>query len=304
MKKGVLFVLLGALLWGTLPAFTRLAYLHGSDPLTAAAWRAYLAAGVFFVWFLCDGTFRSIKWKEIPFYMLYGLVGVGGTFVFYMIAVERLSTAMAAMLLYTAPAFVILLNRLFYKEPITRVKIIALLCTFGGCFLVVRGYDPAAFQASIGSIVIGLLAGISYSMVTVLGHIAQRKHDSRTNAGLMILFGALVFLFIRPPWKLSAPTLPLWGAYAGIALLGSIFAYLAYLKGLSSGLDGGIASIAATAEPVIATLLGVLLFKDVLEGLQIFGMLIVLGGVMLPMLKERLQQKRQLQEGATHLGSD
>ncbi len=284
MRKGVLFVLLGAAMWATLPIFSRYVYSNGSDPVTAAAWRAYLAAGIFLVWFLADGTLKKLCWKELPFYLLYGVVGVGGTFLFYMLAVERLSTAMAAMLLYTAPAFVILLNRIFYREPITKTKLIALLCTFGGCFLVVRGYDPAALFASGGGILIGLLSGVSYSMVTVLGRAAGRKHDSRTNAGLMILFGSLIFLFLRPPWELTAPSAPLWLGYAGLALIGSVGAYLAYLRGLSCGLEGGVASITATAEPVIATLLGVLCFGDLLEIWQVLGIAVVFTGVALPML--------------------
>lgn len=282
MKKALFLVLLGAFFWGTLPVFSRVAYASGSDPLTAAAWRCYLAAIVFVAIFLVRGTFKTIKLREVPFYIVYGVLGVGGTFVFYMLALEQLSTAMAAMLLYTAPAFVILLSRLFYKEPITRTKVVALLCTFGGCFLVVRGYDISALTASFGSILIGLASGFSYSMLTVMGRVALKKHDSQTNAGLMVLFGTLVFLIIRPPWRLAAPTPILWGSYIGLALFGSVFSYLAYLGGLAKGLDGGIASIAATFEPVVATLFGVFVFGDVLEIWQVLGILVVLCGVALP----------------------
>lgn len=292
MKKGILFILLGAALWGTLPVFSRLVYTHGSDPVTAAAWRAYLASAIFLVWFLANGTLRRLKAREIPFYLLYGILGVGGTFLFYMMAIEQLSTAMAAMLLYTAPAFVILFSRIFYKEPITRVKVLALCATFGGCFLVVRGYDPATFSANWGGILIGLLSGISYSMVTVLGRRAAALHDSHTNAGLMILFGTLIFLFLRPPWRLAAPTPILLGGYAGLALLGSVGAYLAYLHGLSLGVEGGVASLVATTEPVIATVLGVLLYKDVLEFWQVLGMAIVLIGVLLPLLAGRKKAEK------------
>lgn len=291
MKKGVLLILLSALLWGTLPVFSRLVYANGSDPVTAAAWRAYIASAVFLIWFLMDGTLKKLKLHEIPFYSLYGLTGVGGTFLFYMMAIERLSIAMAAMLLYTAPAFVILLNRIFYKEPVTRVKILALCATFGGCFLVVRGYDPAAFTANLGGLLIGLLSGICYSMVTVLGRKAASLHDSRTNAGLMILFGACIFLFLRPPWRLTLPALPLLGGYMGLALLGSVFAYLAYLRGMAQGIEGGIASIIATAEPVIATLLGMLVYGDKLEIWQVLGMVIVFAGILLPLYGKLIKTK-------------
>lgn len=293
MKKGALFILLAAFLWGLLPVFSRLAYQMGSDPLTSAAWRAYLASAVFLVWFLAKGTFKTLRVREIPFYLLYGLTGVGGTFIFYMLAIERLSTAMAAMLLYTAPAFVILLSRVFYKEPITKVKLAALLLTFGGCFLVVRGYDIGSLRASLGGVAIGLLSGLSYSMVTVLGRKASRLHDSQTNAGLSMLFGALVFLFIRPPWQLAAPPLPLLANYLALALLSSVGAYCCYLYGMAQGIEGGVASLLATAEPVIATLLGALVFADTLEIWQALGVAVVLAGAGLPLLAARIAASRQ-----------
>ena len=222
MKKGVWYVLLGAALWGILPIISRFLYLAGSDPVTAAAMRAYLAALIFLIWFLLDGTFKRFRLKELPFYIAYGLCGVGCTFLFYMLAIERLSTAMAAMLLYTGPAFVILFSRLFYREPITKVKLISLICSFGGCFLVVKGYDPSAFGGNLAGILIGLASGISYSMVTVMGRKAKALHGGKENAGLMIIFGSLVFLFLRPPWQISVPTFSLFAGYLSLALFCSV----------------------------------------------------------------------------------
>ena len=283
MKKGFWFVVLGAMQWATLPLFSRFVYANGSDPLTAAAFRGYIASAIFLIWFLCKGKLKGVTLREIPFYLCYGIFGVGGTFVFYMIAIDLLSTSMASMLLYTAPAFVIIFSRIFFGDPITKIKLAGLLCTLGGCFLVVRGYDFSSFSGNLTGILIGLASGICYSMVTILGRIANKKHDSTTNTGLMTMLGSLMFLFIKPPWTLSMPTLPLWGGYAGLAVIGSIGAYLAYLKGLSSGLDGGLASMTATLEPVLATTLGVLVLGDPIEIWQIAGIAVVLCGIGLPL---------------------
>ncbi len=290
MKKtlvGIVFVLLAATMWGTLPTFSRLAYAEGSDPYTAAAMRAYLASLVFVIWLGANGTLRKLGPREIGFYFIYGLAGVSGTFLFYMIAVEKLSTAMAAMLLYTGPSFVIIFSRIFYKEPITRSKLAALLCTAAGCALVLKLYAPGGGADPVG-ILIGLCSGLSYSMVTVLGKkAADYKHDSITNAGLMIMFGTLVFFFIRPPWGIRIPTVTLGIDYLGLALFGSVFAYIAYLKGLESGLEGGIASITASVEPVMATVISAAVFGDTLEWPQALGMAIVLLGVSIPIVSQR-----------------
>lgn len=286
MKRtsGLIYVILGASLWGTLPVFSRLAYAAGSTAVTAAAMRAYLAALLSLAWLFVQRNQWHLSIRDFPFYLLYGATGIGGTFLFYMMAIERVSTAMAVILLYTGPAFVILISRLAFGEPITRAKASALACTFAGSILVVRGYDPASLAASWSGILIGLASGLCYSMTTVLGRMARQKNTSTINASLMLVFGALVFLPINPPWKIPLPTPVLWLNYLALAILGSVLAYAFYLKGLSTGLDGGVASLAATIEPVLATLLGALVFNDRLEPLQMLGVAVVLTGIVLPIL--------------------
>lgn len=292
MKKsyGLIYVLFGASLWGTLPVFSRLAYAAGSTAVTAAAMRAYLAAILSLAWLWAHRAKCQLAWRDVPFYLMYGATGIGGTFLFYMMAIERISTAMAVILLYTGPAFVILISRLAYGEPITRAKALALACTLAGSSLVVRAYDPLALSADWTGILIGLASGLCYSMTTVVGRLARHKNPPSVNAGLMLAFGAVVFLPIKPPWQIPLPTPTLWLNYLALAILGSVLAYALYLKGLSTGLDGGIASLAATIEPVLATLFGALVFKDLLEPLQILGVAVVLTGILLPILW--LPQKR------------
>ncbi len=276
MKKGYLYVLLSAFLWGTLPVFCRIAYSMGADSLSAAGARSYIAALIFLILFLFKGTFKEVKIKDIPFYILYGLVGVGGTFYFYMLAIERLSTAMASVLLYTAPAFVIIFSRIFYKEKITPVKALALFGTLIGSALVMRAYEPSSLGNNIPNIFIGLLAGISYSMVTILGKIAKTKGKPETNSGLMLIFGSLIFLFVKPPHMIDVPSIWIVFVYVWLAVMGSVLPYSLYLKGLGTGIDGSYASVAATIEPVVATVLCSACFREGIEVLQIVGIVIVL----------------------------
>ena len=280
-KKGVALIVLSALLWGTLPVFSKWSYQLGSNAMTSAAMRSYLAGGMMLVWLAASGRLAKLKWKEWPFYCVYGVIAGGGTFVFYMSAVERLSTAMASMLLYTAPAFVVLFERAVYKIPLTAKKCLAMALTFEGCFLVVKGYDLRALQADFPGILIGLLSGLCYSMTTILGRKAGRYHDSAFNAAMMIVTGTLVFWVVRPPWKIVIPDPTLWICFLAIAVLGTVLGYSIYLKGFELLSDGGLASTISILEPVFGTVLSVLCFQEKLEALQMLGMLIVILGVAL-----------------------
>lgn len=288
--KGFLLVMAGASLWGTLPIFSNFSYQLGSDAMTSAAMRCYLAAAVFLLLMLANGSLKTLKIRELPFYLSYGIVAGGGTFIFYMLAIEQLSTAMAAILLYTGPAFVIIFSRIFYKERITKAKFAALCCTFTGSLLVVRGYDLASISANGKGICLGILSGISYSMTTVMGRKANQLHDGQMNAGLMTIFVVPLFLLLKPVWSISVPSVGLWPLYIALALLGTVLPYIFYLKGLNTGIDGGMASITATLEPVVGTVLSVLILHDTLEWQQILGIVIVIAGVSIPVLSARREK--------------
>ena len=89
------------------------------------------------------------------------------------------STAVAAVLLYTGPAFVNIFERIFYKKRLTWVKILSLIITFAGCAMVVGLYDLSTVTDNLLGIVVGLLSGICYSMTTVIGEKAKEKYPMK-----------------------------------------------------------------------------------------------------------------------------
>ena len=289
-RLGFAYILLSAALWGTLPIFSTLSYRLGSDALTSAAMRSYLSCAAFIVWFVAEKRFLKIKPRQLPFYICYGLLAGGGTFLCYMSAIEHLSTAMASVLLYTAPAFVILFNRLLYRERITFIKLLAVLCTLAGCFLVVRAYNFSSFENNLKWILVGLASGICYSMTTVMGKKAKLLNDGKTNAGMMIMLGSLVFFMAKPPWTIRVARPEIWLCYIGLAAFGTVMAYTMYLKGLDNVPDGGTASIIATLEPIIGTSLGVAVLGDRMEAPQIIGIAIVVIGICLPIILESREE--------------
>ena len=284
---GYLLIIAAAFCWGWIPIFSRIAYGCGSDPLTAAAFRSFFAAPVFLIWIIANRSIRSVRKKDLPFYIIYGIVAYAGTCYFYMASVRLLTSAMAAILLYTSSAFIILLNRLIYKDPITRWKLIALVCTFAGCFLVVKAYDLASLSGNLKGILLGLASGFCYSMTTVMGATARKKNRGEVNSALMVTFGAVVFLLVRPPWKHPISSPQLLFAYIALGVVCSVFGFGLYLKGMERGIDGGIAGILAMIEPVAATILGCVFYRDVIVWQQVVGIIVVLAGISLPLAAGR-----------------
>lgn len=296
MKKthlGAVYIIIAALLWGAFPMFNRILYAGGVTVMQSVAARALVAGIVYAVWGIFTGVYKGLKWRDFAFLAVYGLASVMGTYIFYAFAIRELSGAMASMLLYTAPTFVILFNRIFYKDPITPVKLTALIVSFLGCCLVVRIYDPASISLNVLGILYGLLSGISYSLLTVIGRKAYaRGYSSMQNTFIPAIFVALAVSAIQPPWSLPLTDGKVILCFLAIGILGSVLPYFFYLKGLSTGIDGGAAILLANLEPVTATVLGFAIFSDVLEWPQIVGIVVVLTASVLPSWEGKLSARR------------
>lgn len=279
---GILCILLAALCWGFLPLLTRSLSALGISPAASATMRALVAA-VILVILGCakKDSLRFSSSKMLIYMAVMGIFTTAGMYLFYMSAVDLLSTAMASMLLYTAPAFVILLSRIFYKEPITGKKLLCLILTLAGSALVVRIYDPTSLFVNAAGIALGLASGVCYSLVTVMGRKALLYCSSTAVATWPVISGTLILVCITPPWQIDMSSPVLIVLYLLLGLIGSVLPLLLYNKGLALGVEGGQAGILATIEPVVATLTGVVAFGDVLEGLQIAGIASVLAGAAL-----------------------
>lgn len=281
-KTGMLLILLAGLCWGIFTVFSRFVCAQGISAMQAASIRATVGAGCLLVIAVKSHAFRAIRIKDMGILFLIGLTSIFGMYLSYMTALTMLTTAMAAVLLYLSPAFVIVLSRICYQEKITYKKLICLFSTLLGCMLVVRMYDAEALQGSWMGIVFGILAALCYSMLPLLSQklIGECRPDAVSI--VPVLFGAVLLNFVAPVWQ--QPEGVEWTAFLIAAcilmgVIGTAIPVLAYVKGMASGVHAGEASILATIEPVTAAVMGIVCFHDQIEWLQILGMLMVLFGV-------------------------
>ncbi len=288
-RKGYFYVIGAAVLWGILPIVGKGLYGSGVDPLTAAAFRATLAAIVFVVVSLIfNRQSLRIRVKDIPFFFLYGLICVFGLYSLYFLAIAAIPISMAAILLYTAPSFVVVLSAVFFKERMTGVKVLSLMVTFVGCVFVVGAYNPEAFRLNLLGILFGLGSGISYAMLSILGKIGLNRYTPWTNMTYTLVFGTVFMWVIRPPWIMLSTTYTYeqWGGFIALAILCTVLPNTLYVSGLRL-IEAGQASITATLEPVVATLASMLLFREHLGLLQLFGMMLVLTAVVGPIFMRK-----------------
>lgn len=281
-RAGYLLILAAAALWGSLGVVGRMAFRAGVTPLEAAFFRAALAfAAALILALITDRQALRIQRSDLSLFALYGLVSIAVFFFVYLFAISRTSVATAAILLYTAPAFVIIISAAAFRESITGMKAVAIALAFAGCVLVVRGYDPQSLRLNLPGVLAGLASGLTYALYSIFGKTALRRYRPVTTLVYALGFGMMFLGAIALPagavrWTHSAVG---WSTILYLALVTTLLAQWLYLTGLGR-VEAGRASLVATLEPVVAALLGYLILNERLEGLQILGGVLVLMAVL------------------------
>ncbi|PAU93890.1 EamA family transporter [Aliifodinibius salipaludis] len=282
-----IYVFLGAALWGIIGFFIEQLSRAGFTAFQIVTLRV-VSASVMLVLFV------AIKNTELLKIDLQDSMSFIGTGIFsvvffnwaYFTAIEEVSLSVAVILLYTGPAFVVILSRIFFKEPMTSRKIGALILTLLGCVLVVKVFPIGVEHISWYGMLVGLGSGFGYALYSIFGKHALKKYHPLTVITYTFIFASVVML---PFSGITISTSDLQSAHVWLNILGLGFfptalAYYLYTMGLSM-VESGRASIAATVEPLVATLLGVFVFNDVLTAFQVVGMLLVLAAFVLIQFK-------------------
>lgn len=281
-RLGYIYVILGAACWGLIGVFNRLLGEVGVSVWNRVTIRNFLSLVLMTVVFaLFKRSVFRIKLRHLPIFIGAGLFSVLGLAVTYFNCQMHCSLAVAGILLYLAPSFVVLMSALFWKAPITKRKVMALAVSFLGCVLV-SGIMSGALTVSVTGLLLGIGAGFCYATYTIFAHYGLEHYDSLTMIYWTFFFaglGSLVFL----NWGELAPALPhgtTWIGIAGLVVIATVLPYLFYTKGLEV-VESGKASIIANVEPVVAALTGVVFFHEVLNVWTVLGIGCVLCGVVL-----------------------
>lgn len=281
---GPLLILLAGVFWGSMGLFVRRLAQYGFSSIQITSIRLTLAALLFcLVQLNREPSGFRIQKRDIPLFLGLGLASILFFTICYFTAIDRMPLATAAILLYTSPIWVMLMSILVFKEKLSPRKLLALALAFGGCVLV-SGVTGGGLTLS--GLLIGLGAGVGYGLYSILGTIALRRYSPYTVTSYTFLIAAVGSWFISRPGDIvskfaaaaSTPGLLLFCLL--MALITAVVPFLTYTLGLQS-VEASRAAILATVEPMVATLLGVLVFREALTLSSLLGILLILGAVVL-----------------------
>lgn len=276
-------ILTAAALWGGIGLFVRLLEKTGLDAMQIVAVRSFWAAAVMTaVLAVRDRTKLRIRLRDCWMFFGTGILSLALFNYCYFTAMRLTSLSVAAVLLYTAPVFVVLLSAVFFRERLTGRKLLALAMTVGGCVLVTGVLNAGSAAIRPLGILMGIGSGIGYALYSIFSRAALRRYSSETVTVYTFLFAAAGTLpFAR--LDTAAAALLRWDTTLGgigIGVICCVLPYLLYTRGLTV-IENGRASMIASLEPVVATLISVLVFGEPLGWMQLAGMLLIAAAILL-----------------------
>ena len=291
--KAYLYIICAAALWGLIGLFVKHLSALGFTPIQIVALRSIASAICATAALLpsAKGLFH-IDWHDSWMFIGTGVMSLTFFNYCYFNCIAASSLAVAALLLYTAPIFVMVMSVFLFKENFTTKKAVALVMTFAGC-----GCVTGAFSGSLNLTFMGLLyglgSGFGYALYSIFGKYAVEKYTSATITVYTFYFSSLAAL---PIADFPSNTFNQLNAAAilnvlGLGLVCAVIPYLLYNKGLVY-VDPGQASILATIEPFVAAVIGICYFQEPLTAQKLVGMGLIFAAIILLNLPVRRSIKQ------------
>ena len=308
--RGYFFIGAAAFLWGVSAALGRAVFtgklalagetLHPIDPLILSQTRTSFSLLVLLPLIVGRRGWQRIKLptSDLIQCLVLGMLGVAASNYFYYVAIQKTSVAIAIIVQYMAPVWVLIYVVARRQQKLSLQKVAAVGVAIAGIALtigIVGEKSAAALHLDSYGFLAAFLASFSFAFYNVGGHRLLARYD-RWRVLVWTLTSAAVFwLFVNPPWKVvAAHYAPAqWGFLFVFSMISVLGSFSLYFLGLQH-LEPTRAIIASCLEPVFSILLAAALLGEVVRPIQTLGIVLVLSAIVIVQLPGRGEPDREV----------
>lgn len=293
-RRGYAMALGAALLWGLNGTVSKVTMADALSSLELVELRS-LGAFVVLAAALLVYAPRSLRVRrsELPALVAFGVAGLAFVQLLYLIAIRRLDVGVALLIEYTAPVLVALYARFVLRERVRNRVWAAIALSLAGLALIVDVVHGVTLDG-IG-VAAALAAAVAYAVYVLLAERAVGERDAVSLLCFGFGFASIFWAFVAPWWSfpfavlgkdvsllghLESYRLPVWALMTSNVLVGTVVPFVLVVRALRH-LSATRVAIAATAEPVVATVVAWAWLGERLGPAQLAGAAVVLAGIAL-----------------------
>ncbi len=293
-SRGYLIALSGTVLWSfTGILISYLSRTYALPSLVLAFWRdLFVSIGMVLALLLFSHARFRLDRSQWGFMALYGfsLAVFNSLWTF---SVQYNGAAVATVLAFSSPAMTAILSKLIFKERFDRIKILSIILSLVGIFLVSGAYAPSSWKLNSLGIIFGLLTGFFFACYNIAGkHASDRSINSWTALLYSFSIATVILLFFnlgldgvtgKPllsdlPWL--GNSISGWGFLILLAIIPTLGGFGLYTLSLRY-LAPTVANLIATLEPALTAIWAYFLLKELLTPVQWMGSILVFAGIIL-----------------------
>ena len=298
-----MFIASAAFLWGVSAALGRAVFtgklqlagqaLHPIDPVILSQTRTSFSLLVLLPILVGRRGWQRIKLptSDLVQCLVLGILGVAASNYFYYVAIQKTSVAIAIIVQYTAPVWVLLYVVARRQQRLSVQKVAAVAIAMTGIALTI-GIVGTASQSPLHidswGLFAALLASFSFAFYNVGGHRILARHDRWRVLVWTLVSASCFWLILNPPWKVAAAHYApaQWGFLFVFSMISVLGSFSLYFLGLQH-LEPTRAIITSCLEPVFSILLAAALLGEGVHPIQTLGIVLVLSAIVIVQLPGR-----------------
>lgn len=296
-----LLVAFAACCFGSISILTVLATREGTPLATLLFWRYALAAVVLLpiAWRARARVARPVTPGRAAMQVLVAGAGQAAVAFLSLSALRWIGAATLGFLFYTFPAWVALFAALRGTERVDGRRLLALALSLGGIVLIVGAPSTGGGATVWPGVLLALGSALLYALyIPYVGALQRETSPVITAFYMTVGAGALLAVGTLAQGTLTA-RLPVasWAAALALALLCTVLAFQAFLRGLH-GLGPVRTAIVSTVEPFWTAVLAALALGQPLTPVILAGGALIAVAVLLLQLPARLVRERTFGDAA------
>lgn len=286
--KGVILAIISAICYGMNPLGALFLYEEGLNVNSVIFYRFIFASILLAIFMLIKKDSFYLKFKEIILLALLGLLfGISAISLFN--SFLYMDAGLASTVLFIYPIFVAIIMALFFKEKNSIITILSIVFAFLGVVLL---YESDGANVSNFGIFLVIVSSLCYAIYIVI--INQYLKISALKVTFYSMLFCTITILIHSFFDSSLNIMPLvnfnmWFYTIFLALVPTIISLLFLIKAIQL-IGSTSASILGALEPLTAVLIGVYVFNEKITFWLVIGILFILFGVILIVLKDYIDK--------------
>lgn len=270
--------------WGTTWLASKIG-VENMPGLQLAGIRQLLGGSIYTIYFFLKG-YKLPNRKQLFQFIWMSLLMFVISNGFSTWSLQYIPSGLGAVIGAMTPLWIALFSVLFFRETrLNLITVLGLLLGFGGILIIFYDYLEVLFNSSF---IWGVILGTIATMTWALGTLYTVRHSKDLNAYYslgwqMLLGGILLTAASRATGQyipLADSTPSTWYAISYLVIIGSIISFAAFIYSLKR-LPPAQSSIYAYINPIVAVIIGALLYREKLNLIIGIGTAVTILGVYL-----------------------